>query len=99
MIVRRLSALLAAVFGAMTTLLVAPAWADDANYPPNVQGSGTGVEGVKAGTDAGTGLQGDAFTGGLANTGFQLNLLLGGIALLLVGILLVFIVRRRHDSV
>jgi len=93
MIVRRLSALIASLF-AMTVALMGTALADTATYPP-VQGGGTGVEGVRVGSDAGAGVLGTSF-GGLAHTGFQFGLLLGGVALLTLGLLLVVVTRRRQ---
>lgn len=98
MIFRRASALVAVAF-LMVAVRVTPTWA--AEYPPGLQGEAVGVAGTKTGGGGGgvagtsTGIAGS----GLPNTGFDGVILLGGLAILLVGIGLIFASRRRgHTS-
>ncbi len=65
------------------------AFADDANYPPSVQGGSAAVGGVKVG-DSGLGES-------LAATGFNGTVLWAGIAVLLLGVALVAFSRRRSS--
>ena len=91
MFVRRVTAAVASLF-ALLFIQLAPAWADDATYPPAVQGRGTtGVGGVKAGE---SGLQGTG-SGGLAHTGFDGTVLWAAIAILVLGVALIVASRRR----
>ncbi|MDX6355815.1 MAG: hypothetical protein QOF98_2718 [Streptomyces sp.] len=87
MLVRRVVASLSLTFLGVLAL-VAPASADDAKYPPSIGPGGTAVEGTKNGAAAGT---------GLPHTGFQPGFLWIGVALLLVGAVLVLVARRRHS--
>ena len=82
--IRRMTTLFAAVIVSVLGFSTA---AMAANYPPSVQGTDTGVKGVKVGA------------GGLAGTGFNNTLVLAAMALLAVGlVLLVMSRRRRHSS-
>jgi len=60
------------------------------SYPPAVQGSSSSVAGVKVG-DSG-------LSGGLAATGFDATMLWAGIAVLLLGVVLVAVTRHRSTS-
>ena len=66
-----------------------PAWADDPNYPPGVSGDGAGVAGVKSGVLNGS---------GLPHTGVDLTVLWVGLAVLLLGMVLLATTRRRDDA-
>jgi LPXTG-motif cell wall-anchored protein len=85
LLVRRVVASLSLTFLGVLAL-VAPAAADD-KYPPAIGPGGTAVEGTKTG----------AAGGGLPHTGFQPGYLWIGVALLLLGVALVVVARRRHS--
>ena len=85
-LVRRVVASLSLTFVGVLAL-VAPASADDAKYPPSIGPGGTAVEGTKNGV-AGT---------GLPHTGFQPGFLWIGVALLVLGVAMVVLARRRNS--
>ncbi len=94
MFIRRTAALVAFVV-ACCTALVAPAWAaDDAAYPPAVQGSGSGVSGVGTGAEAANG----SAQGGLAHTGFEMGIAGVALTLLVLGVALLVVSRRRSHA-
>jgi LPXTG-motif cell wall-anchored protein len=81
------------VFGVLA--LMGPAAADDPNYPPAIgPGGDTAVLGTKVGSNA---AQSGTSQGGLPHTGFESTALWLGVAVLLLGIALVFAARRRNS--
>ena len=85
-VMARLSAGLATLF---LVLAAGPAYATDGpNYPPTTAPT-TAVEGVKSG------LSGNVSGSNLPNTGFDPAYLGWGIAMLLLGVVLLLISRRR----
>lgn len=86
MIRARIAAICASV--AALVLVGGVARAADAVYPPSAVEPTTDVQGVKTGV-------GEVAGGGLADTGFNSTYLVLAIALLLVGVALVLVARRR----
>ncbi|MDQ1629391.1 MAG: hypothetical protein QOI54_3135 [Actinomycetota bacterium] len=104
MTVRRIAALFAALLTAGFGLAVTAAWAvADATYPPTVQGgsTGTAVEGTKVGSNVGSGASNGVASnagGGLPHTGFEGALLWTALALVVAGLALMLVTRRRHQA-
>jgi LPXTG-motif cell wall-anchored protein len=73
----------------MVLLVARPAGAADATYPPSGGEPTTSVQNVKSGV-------GDGVGSGLASTGFDPAFVVVGLAVLVVGIALVLVSRRRR---
>lgn len=84
---------ISSLFAGFATLLfvltAGPAWATDGpNYPPTTQPT-TAVKGVSSG------VSGNVGGSNLPNTGFDMSYVGWGIAVLLLGLLLIVVSRRR----
>lgn len=95
MTVRRISALFVALFTVGLSVATAT-WAAAASYPPDVEGTSTGVQdtgvlGTKVSNDV-------ANVGGLPHTGFSGGLIWTAVALLVVGLALLVVSRRRGQT-
>lgn len=93
MLIRRSTAFVASVF-ALVLMTAASALATSGpSYPPGVGGNDTGVQG----STVGNGVIGNS-GGGLPRTGFETGLLVGAAALLVFGVALLVLSRRRGHA-
>ena len=96
MTVRRISALFVALLTAGLSVATAT-WSAAATYPPDVEGTSTGVQdtgvlGTKVSNDVANNV------GGLPHTGFSGGLIWTAVALLVVGLGLLLVSRRRGQT-
>jgi LPXTG-motif cell wall-anchored protein len=102
--IRRVSALFVAVITvglSIATASVAWAGVGTATYPPAVQGDDTAVEGTKVGSSVSGTLSDNSsggLGGGLPHTGFEAGLMWTAIALVVLGLALLVVSRRRRHA-